>query len=90
MLDGEQLSTRLVFDRNMAITETNSQKLAVRTPVARGAWCRRLRLVDTLAVRHPEPVVNARAGSECLQDGVEAKGLDLVVVGVFEQPLAFR
>jgi len=89
LIDGEELSTSLVFDQDCTVEEADGEQLAIWRPVAGNTPCWSLGLVDALAIRHPKTEVNARAGCERLKHWVEAQGLDLVVVGVFQQTLPF-
>mmetsp|Transcript_39028 Transcript_39028/g.59438 ORF Transcript_39028/g.59438 Transcript_39028/m.59438 type:complete len:347 (-) Transcript_39028:167-1207(-) len=89
LIDGEQLSSLLVFHQDDTVEEADSEQLAVGGPVARDALGRSLGLVNALAIGHPEAEVDARARSQSLQHGVEAEGQDLFVVAVLEQTLPF-
>ena len=89
LVDGEQLTTSFVLHQDGSIEKTDSKELSIWRPVARYALGWSLGLVDALAIRHPKTKVDACARGQCLQHRVEAKSLDLLVVGVLEKSLAF-
>lgn len=50
LIDGEELSTSLVFDQDGTVEEADGEQLTIWRPVAGNAPCWSLGLVDTLAI----------------------------------------
>jgi len=84
LIDGEKVSSGLVLHQDCAIKEPNGKQLTVWRPVAGNTPCRSLGLVDTLAIGHPEAKVDARTGRERLENWIEAKSLNLVIMRILE------
>lgn len=83
----EKLDTCLILNQNSTVNKADGEYLSIRRPVACTALGGNLLLVDIGLISLPQAEVDRGATCEVLQDGVERKALDLVVVTVLQETL---